>query len=663
VEGVDAGNIPAQGNPQETGELLPDPNLLLEPEVEIGDYSPVFSSDYELQGENGRVNLKWTHIPGHPLSFRYVPDGGTPECSEFARMKQEFTWEYNQTPITLKVSASIQITRTGDFAIQENGEDMYSIYFWIGVPGYTNAYRIKMIEDLIDGQTYDIEFLLTHYEAQAIFAGSYPHDTYAMFVGLIPSFSFLGTFGGINLWEVYDGSVTATIDHFSVNGLLEVDDLVPEKISPQFNTTTLWNDTYRGLRIESLGQASFVHVSQNTGVYPYNQISLGKITSEHSPIWNVTSSFSESNIAQVMDMKVVENNVFLAGMNQSADGVNILLMKFDSQGQENWRNAVSIFGFDIPLFIDVASTGTIFILTMSLRNYFGLDPFQNEIIYSLVSFDSQGNRRWNITILALSYEEYAYSINNQQLPKGLDCYGDDVYIGMTDAILRYDSNGNEIWRRSYEFGAFVGDPYGGFYTASSSHDDKMQLSKWNIAGTIVWNRSMSFDYGLEWQDYPLLQKMKVGQDGFLYLVLDYTHIDPVITISKVSPSGQLYSQDTISLYLSNQWYYVRPLVCDIAITSDGLVHLAVLSNYGSPSYPYNPLLSLPADTLLTFELSESLVFTMSPASLIIIGVATLMFGGIAWDHFIRGRTRPEEILPEQEDIDPWKMLMGDTEDE
>ena len=57
VEGVDMGYVPAQGNPRETGELLPDPNLLLEPDVEISAFSPEFSYDYELQGDSATSHM------------------------------------------------------------------------------------------------------------------------------------------------------------------------------------------------------------------------------------------------------------------------------------------------------------------------------------------------------------------------------------------------------------------------------------------------------------------------------------------------------------------------------------------------------------------------------------------------------------------------------
>jgi hypothetical protein len=174
---------------------------------------------------------------------------------------------------------------------------------------------------------------------------------------------------------------------------------------------------------------------------------------------------------------------------------------------------------------------------------------------------------------------------------------------------------------------------------------------------------MSIDYGPAWRDYPTMHNMEVGSDGFLYMVLEYLHIDPVITIAKVSRTGQVRSQDTISLYQPEVWYYGRPFVCDLAVTTDGLVHLAISAYFPYPYYPYNPFMPYPANILQSYRLSAPSTFTMSPASLVVTGVATLIFGGIAWDHFIRGRVRPEEILVVQEEVDPWELLMGEKKDE
>jgi hypothetical protein len=671
VEGFSEGYVLAQGNPQETGELLPNPNLIIEPNVEIGQNSPEFRWTYYIPEQS--LDLTWTHTPGYPISLGY----GYPyqECDEYARMWQEFTWGYNQTPVTLKVSASVQISCTGDFATQENGDDMFEIGFWLGLPGSSTPIRIKSISDLSDGQSYDIEFLLSYYEAQTFFMGSimyggvqsHPSDVYRLYVGLIPTTEFAGVYGGIweEPWEVYDGSVTATINHFSANALLEVESQAPPLIVPKFNTTSLWNDTSRGLGIEAMGQDSFVYLDMSSESYYNGQFSLGKMTSEHMPIWNQTISSEILYASPIMNMKVAGDSIFFLWGNQTGNGGNIVLGKFDSEGTSIWNKSVTIYNNDIPMFLDVASTGLMYLLSLSAK---GTSTATMELVYSLIQLDSMGNQMWNETVHTMSYEEWLSMGYELQLAKGIGCSGGDVYLGMIDSILRYDSNGNQVWSRSYDFASFCNDPSGGFYTVTTFDDGGFELSRWNTAGSIVWTRSLSLDYGLEWRDYPDLQKMEVGPSRQLYLVLNYMHIEPTITVARVSISGDIISHDTIyslavlSPYFS-LYYTLTPYITDMAITGNGLVHLTATNEYPSVPY-YSQLIPVPADTLLTYELSGpiSFSFTMSPESLIITGVATLILGGIAWDHFVRGRTRPEEILPVQEEIDPWEILMGDTED-
>ena len=319
----------------------------------------------------------------------------------------------------------------------------------------------------------------------------------------------------------------------------------------------------------------------------------------------------------------------------------------------------------MPILLDVAPSGSIYLLSFSL-NYEDIPLMEDlELIYSLVRLDSQGNKLWNRTLLNLTYEEYVTFLVSSEFPMGLGCYGDDVYVGMPHAVLRYDSSGNEVWTIPHDYAAFCSDPYGGFYTCERMLNDEFRISKWGTEGSVRWTKSLSLDYGSGWRDFPLVGRMEVGPDQLLYVELEYMHVNHVMTITRITRSGQIHSQDTIFDLADTEAYgpnYWKPFISDIAVTGDGLVHLAVLNNSVS-SYPYYGLIDYaPANVLLTYELSGPFIFTMSPESLIITGVATLIFGGIAWDHFIRRRTRPEEILPEQEEIDPWDFLMGDTED-
>ncbi|MFW9976165.1 MAG: hypothetical protein ACFFDQ_12915, partial [Candidatus Thorarchaeota archaeon] len=555
---------------------------------------------------------------------------------------------------------------------QDDGDEMYAIYFWIGPPDYSYAGRIKAVTGLKGGQNYDIQFLLTSSEAKQYFAGSieeggfqiYPHDKYAMFMGLIPEARFIAYYGGSIPNNVYEGGVNATVSHFSVKALLNVDDQTPELISPKFNTTTSWSP-YNGItRLEPLGENSFVHLSFD---YFFSQeVTLECMTSNHTSIWNMTPYQEVSTYGLYIIVEVEGDGIFLCSPSQSSpESVNLFLLKLDSNGQEIWNSSIKLYSMDIPLFMDVDASGTIYILSLSLRYLNPGDFNSSRIVYSLIKLDSMGYKLWDRTLLNLSYYEYISSAYSKNYPKGLGCYNGEAYIGIPDSVVRYDANGNEVWSIEEEYEAFASDPFGGFYTCSYVFDEEFRLSRWTTEGTISWTKSFSIDYGYDWQDNPRLDRFEVGPDQLLYLVLEYRHVNHVMTITRATRSGQIYSQDSI-FNLNNTEaygpYYMRPFVVDMAVTRDGLVHLAVM-NESIYLYPImDPFYVFPANILLTFELSEPTFFTVSPEAMIITGVATLIFAGIAWDHFVRGRTRPEEILPQQEEIDPWKILMEERED-
>ncbi|MFW9788104.1 MAG: hypothetical protein ACFFE1_10540 [Candidatus Thorarchaeota archaeon] len=660
-EGVDATFISAQGNPRVTGELLSDPNLTTEPIVEIGYSSPEFSYTYNIPDDS--IDLIWTHTPGYMLSYSYDPYVPYQQCNEFARIRQDFDWEYNQTPVTMKVSAFFKIECTGEFATNEHASEMYSVDFWLGSPWLSAPYRIKATTDLVDGETYHIEFLISNYEAEGIFGGAGVPGTFILYVGLIPTYLFSAPYGGaLSAYEAFDGSVTATIFDISVNGLLEVDSIVPEKITPRYNTTTLWNESYHGLGIESFGQDSLVHLSEDMYSYPYNSVTIGKLRSDHSSVWNHTPSFGVAPTAAI-DLQVEGNNLYILGSNQTVGGGDIMLMKMGSQGTELWTSSFSVYGLDYPLYFDVAPTGRIYILSLSTRQPSVGNLYSFEILYNLICTDAQGDFLWNQTVLVQSYEEYIYAVFTNGLTLGVGCSGSDIYLGIGGNLYRYGSSGNMVWHKTYDFQQFCGDPAGGFYTAKTENDGIFQLAKWNAAGTIAWSRTMDIDYGFGWKDYPLIQTMKVGPNGYLYSVLDYTHIESIMTIAKLSRTGQVLARDPIHFYLTEYWYYSRPIASDLAVTTDGLVHVAFSTLYSYPYYISNPFYPYPADTLVAYELSGVPIFTVRPESLVITGAATLLIGAIAWDHFIRGRTRPEDVLPVQEEIDPWKILMEKAEDE
>lgn len=650
----------AQGNPQETGELLPDPNLMTMPIIEIGDSSPEFSYQYQSETSNGNLNLIWTHMAGYQLDY----ENGFPnvKCKEFARSWHAFNWQYNQTPITLKIKATVEISCTGSFASQEYGKDMYSINFWIGKPELSDVYLLTSFDDLEIGRYYDLEFQMQRFQAEAIFSGSvmidsgqgYLSDEYRLAVGIIPTLQFFYPLTSIAPWEEFQGTVTATITHISVTALLEARKITPSLKAPKYNSSDIWKETDRGLAIEPIDQNSLSYLIQSSSTNPAS-LKLGRMTSQHTPIMEevqIPYSFAET---QFQSFKAIDNRMYILGLDKRVYGISLIAI--DSNGNEIWNSTYSLFDRDVPIVLDVSATGKIYIVSLSERYTPLPDSLAYDIVYSLLCIDQFGIALWNQTLDVMSLEEYAAMSYNWQIPRGLGCVDGDVYIGMVDSVMKYDSSGNHIWTTPFEHDALCIDPAGGFYTCSKELNDELRLTKWNSAGEVVWNRSLSLNYGLDWQDHPTISAMEVGPDGQLVAVLVYSHIHPVIMITRISRMGQIVSQDSISeetndfpyfnprFYFYPYTYAMNPYVCDMALTGDGLVHLAVRENYYGADI-YSPFPAALATILFTYELSGPIAIAVSPEVLIITGVTTLIFMAIAWDYFIRGRTRPEEILPE-----------------
>ena len=157
---------PAQTTPLFSGELLPDPDFAQEPYVEIGAFSPEF--DYEYTP--GSVTLIWAHTSGYELDYgSYGGYYGLP-CHEYAQVLQTFESSYNESIVSIKLSANVSVDCTGDFAAEDFPDDMWEVQFGIYFEyGFSN--RIRTISDLKNGDSEEISFMLSELETFSYFYG------------------------------------------------------------------------------------------------------------------------------------------------------------------------------------------------------------------------------------------------------------------------------------------------------------------------------------------------------------------------------------------------------------------------------------------------------------------------------------------------------------
>jgi len=637
---VESNFVSAQTSPTFSGELLPDPYFTEEPYVEIGSFSPEFSSEYIAAGGSGSVALIWTHTAGYEPDFGgYFPQ----TCAEYARVVQEFELEFNETYQAVKILASVKIDCTGDFATPDLLDDMWEVNVQFQTPYMSEPFTIRTLSELNDGDNEEIVFLFSRLETVSIFGigGGLPGE-YALSLQLIPTLQFIETYGwGVSPWQEYSGSVTLTIDHLSIKAMLEGDSHAPPLLAPKYNTTYPAEGISWIMGLETAGYNSIHQIHQTINPEYETEHRLLTLTSDHQTLRNMSlyEVSQYSGLYALFDFVSSNNRIALVSMYNNGTFSSGFIECLDSLGNFVWNNTITIYDQDIPIFADFDSSGNLFVFVLSLRGV--LDPYDlsnQQIVSSIVKLNNQGNRIWNETILEITYLEYVSSGGLLQIPRGFGCSGNDVFISFDDRVQKYDSNGNQVWNREYSHVALCADPQGGFYTFSNRHGSVSELAKWDTNGNIAWTKSLGWDYGADWIEYPSLRSMVVGSNGPLHLVLEYSSIHPCSVLTRVTRTGQLLSQDTIFEAEEIEYMYpYLPAITDMTITGDGLVHIAGSYVY----YPniYSPFNQVPGTFLVTFELAETSTF--NPISITMLGVASVLILGIAYDFLFRRGKVPE----------------------
>jgi len=633
---VEALFTPAQAAPVFSGELLPDPDFAQEPYVEIGAFSPEF--DYEYT--QGSVALIWAHTAGYEMD--YGGYYGLP-CLEYAQVLQTFESSYNESIVSVKLSANVRVDCTGDFAAEDFPDDMWGVQFGIYFE-FGSSIPIRTISDLKNGNSEEISFMLSELETSSLFYGPELLREYGLSLRLAPTGMFGQTLGNSSPWMEYSGSVVLTITHMSFEIMLEGESLAPPLRSPVYNSTVLLNETYsQTTGIESAGydQLYEFRLEQDSSQSNYNiEYSIYTLFSNHEEIRNRTVYRYDQYqyYSGIYNFAVGNGRIAMLSMYNNGTTATAYVQCLDSFGNFFWNTTVDLYHQDIPLFATFDGSGNVLVYLLSLQSQTE-DVYDQVIVSSIVKLDSLGNILWNTTLKTQSYWEYVASVGALLNP-GFGCIGNDIFIGLDNNLIKLDSNGVQIWSEDHSQDAMCVDPIGGLYTFARIHGAKSELTRWDTNGNIAWTISLGWDYGNGWMEYPNLQSMVVGLNGPLHLVLEYNSVHSCAVLTRVSYAGDLLSQDTI-FELDKPDYYVYdylPFITDIAVTGDGLVHIAGTKSYYGGIY--TPIATYPGTFLITYELPA--LPTFNPVSLTMVGVASVLIIGIAYDFFFRrGRGVPE----------------------
>jgi len=189
---------------------------------------------------------------------------------------------------------------------------------------------------------------------------------------------------------------------------------------------------------------------------------------------------------RLIDM-VLDNtgNLYVTGLSENMTGTyDIITIKYNTFGDSLWvkrYNGATAFTMDQPVAMDIDASNNVYVTGYS----FGSIPMS----YVTIKYSPQGDSLWVARFVSdgtdLSRDIY------------IDNEGNAIVYARGTRIIKYDTNGNVLWNRTYSFDAsefnkvLTGDASGNIYftgTKFSSTFDDFAVVKLNSNGDISWSQ-------------------------------------------------------------------------------------------------------------------------------------------------------------------------------
>ncbi len=234
-------------------------------------------------------------------------------------------------------------------------------------------------------------------------------------------------------------------------------------------------------------------------------ILLSKFDSSGNEIWTKSIGEDSLDIGKSI-IKTYDNNFIVVGYTRSyGQGYdNVLLIKFDSSGNQIWKKLLEGSSFDMGVAVTETTDNSLIVTGYSNTDSNGLQDI------FLTKLDSSGNQIWTKHLGGSSTDLGTWVIETEN--QDLVVVGRSYSYGNGNnnmLLTRFDSSGNEIWTKS-----FGGTSQDYLFSVIETNDNSLivlgstqsyggsdydiLLSKFDSSGNEIWTKSLggdSDDYG------------------------------------------------------------------------------------------------------------------------------------------------------------------------
>jgi hypothetical protein len=303
-----------------------------------------------------------------------------------------------------------------------------------------------------------------------------------------------------------DGSVTQ-VDFYTGSTLIGTDTAAPYEIN--------WNNAPAGTH------SLTAHATDNGGDTSASA-PVGVVVRAAAPpaplpgtAWGATyngaSNGNDSSPIMTLD---AQGNLYLTGGSTGiGTDTDITTIKYDAAGNEQWvaRFNGTGNGADVPYKLAVDGAGNVFVIGSTWRRYNFDGGFETDWV--ALKYDAAGNLLWTRHYSGTQAQSFTDRPSDLKLDGAGNLYvtGYSQYNGYNNFLvgyattIKYDTNGNQLWARTYDTadrwgasGAGVDvDAEGNVYVAgtvrvatvnANTTDENVLTLKYDAAGTLLWAR-------------------------------------------------------------------------------------------------------------------------------------------------------------------------------